>query len=460
MNAQRNLGIYDAGMSKSLERLSSGYRINKAADDAAGLSISQSFRADIASYKVAQRNVSEANSLIQVAEGSLDQVGNMLTRMKELATQAASANAGSNLDKIDAEYQKLKSEIDRVVNSSTYAGTGLLDGSFGTSKTGTQGDASQGHGFVSGNVDYYVTGNMDAQGTTVTALGSSTPEGNWTIAAGIDRSKITIGNGSVTETATIGNTITFAGLGITLSNVGPLTAAQMDAHSIYFARTGLTDLNVESATVGTYSFPHFGPASEITLGNGTITQTVSNFTAGQANQSINFDKLGISFTLGTDFDDFDLHGTEITVAAGAGNGSVFQVGNKSTDANQISFSIASANTDDIGKNAAGATAATLNATNLSSATNAQDAMTVINEAIDDVNGIRGSIGANQNRLSYAAANLSTTVENITAADSVIRDVDMASEMTSFTKNQILVQAGTSMLAQANMASQGVLSLFK
>jgi len=123
MNAQRNLGISDAGMSKSLERLSSGYRINKAADDAAGLSISQSFRADIASYKVAQRNVSEANSLIQVAEGSLDQVGNMLTRMKELATQAASANAGSNLDKINSEYQKLMDEIDRVVDSTEYAGS-------------------------------------------------------------------------------------------------------------------------------------------------------------------------------------------------------------------------------------------------------------------------------------------------------------------------------------------------
>ncbi|MBW2605745.1 MAG: flagellin, partial [Deltaproteobacteria bacterium] len=96
MNAHRNLGLADSAMGKSLERLSSGYRINRAADDAAGLAISQSFRADIASFKVASRNTSEASSLLQVAEGGLDQIGNMLTRMKELATQASSANSGTN----------------------------------------------------------------------------------------------------------------------------------------------------------------------------------------------------------------------------------------------------------------------------------------------------------------------------------------------------------------------------
>ena len=121
-------------MSKSLERLSSGYRINSAKDDAAGLSISQGFRADIASYKVASRNVTEGNALLQVAEGAMDQVGNMLTRLKELATQAASANAGTNLDKINAEGNQLLLEIDRIANSTAYAGTKLVDGSFGVSQ--------------------------------------------------------------------------------------------------------------------------------------------------------------------------------------------------------------------------------------------------------------------------------------------------------------------------------------
>ena len=114
MNAHNNLLVADNGLSKSLERLSSGYRINRAADDAAGMSISLAFRADIASYQVASRNASEASSLLQVAEGAMDQIGNMLTRLKELATQASSANAGANLDKINAEASKLILEIDRI----------------------------------------------------------------------------------------------------------------------------------------------------------------------------------------------------------------------------------------------------------------------------------------------------------------------------------------------------------
>lgn len=456
MNAQRNLGISDAGMSKSLERLSSGYRINKAADDAAGLSISQSFRADIASYKVAQRNVSEANSLIQVAEGSLDQVGNMLTRMKELATQAASANAGSNLDKIDAEYQKLMSEIDRVVDSTEYAGTSLLKGTFGASLTGTFGHATD--GVVSNNITYDETGGV---AITVSAWGTNATEGTWAVDR-VDGTHVSIGNCTVTETsAAISGTgaITFAGLGVTLTNASGLTANQMAAGALTINKTGLTNLNVSGASAGTYSITD-GADDTMTIGNGTITETVSGLNVGVA-QSVNFSKLGISFNLTSDYSaNNDLTASTIVVASG-GTGSVFQVGNKNTAENQISFGISSASTDDIGLKAdSGATAASLRATTLTSASNAQDSMTVINQAIDDINAIRGSIGANQNRLSYAAANLSTTVENITAADSVIRDVDMASEMTSFTKNQILVQAGTAMLAQANQSAQNVLSLFK
>jgi flagellin len=261
-NAHRNLTISDAGLSKSLERLSSGYRINKASDDAAGLSISQAFRADIASFKAASRNTAEANSMLQVGEGGLDQIGNMLVRLKELATQASSANSGANLDKINAEGNALIEEIDRIATSTEYAGTKLIDGSF---------------------------------------------------------------------------------------------AAQ-----------------------------------------------------------------------------------------------VFQVGASADADNQI--------TVDLGD----ATAATLGLTadQLLDATDALAFLGTVDSSIADLNLVRGDIGAIQNRLSYAAANLATTIENVTAAESVIRDVDMAAEMTTFTKNQILLQAGTAMLAQANMAPQQLLSLFR
>ena len=264
MNAHRQLQISDAGLSKSLERLSSGYRINRAADDAAGLAISQGMRADIASYQVASRNVSEANAMVQVAEGAYDQIGNMLVRLKELATQAASANASGNLTKINSEATALKDEINRISDSTQYAGSGLLDGSMGT-------------------------------------------------------------------------------------------------------------------------------------------QT-------------------------------------------------FQVGSTADSFSQIDVSFATVSTAASSLNIAGI--------DLSSATGAQSALTSVDNAIDTLNGLRGDLGAIQNRLGYASANLSTTIENVQAAESVIRDVDMASEMTTFTKNQILLQAGTAMLAQANMAPQTLLSLFK
>lgn len=261
LNAHKNLTISDSALSKSLERLSSGYRINRAADDAAGLAISQGMRADIASYNVASRNVSEANAMAQVAEGAYDQIGNMLVRLKELATQAASANASGDLDKIDAEAQALLDEIDRISDATEYAGAGLLDGSLGT------------------------------------------------------------------QTFQVGS------------------------------------------TADTFS--------QIEVSFGTVSAA-----------SMSIDTLS-----------------------------------------------------------------------LASATTAQTALTSVDSAIDTLNDSRGALGAIQNRLSYASANLSTTIENVQAAESVIRDVDMAAEMTTFTKNQILLQAGTAMLAQANMAPQVVLSLF-
>lgn len=261
LNAHKNLTISDSALSKSLERLSSGYRINRAADDAAGLAISQGMRADIASYNQASRNVSEANAMVQVAEGAYDQIGNMLVRLKELATQAASANAAGNLDKIDAEADALKAEIDRISDAAEYAGAPLLDGSLGTQ---------------------------------IFQVGSTAD--------------------------------------------------------------GFSQIGVSFATVST------------------------------ASMSI---------------DGLDL------LSAGA----------------------------------------------------AQTALTDVDAAIGTLNDSRGALGAIQNRLTYASANLSTTIENVQAAESVIRDVDMAAEMITFTKNQILLQAGTAMLAQANMAPQVVLSLF-
>ncbi|MCF7802883.1 MAG: flagellin [Candidatus Marinimicrobia bacterium] len=357
INAQRNLNKSQNMLATSLERLSSGLRINKASDDAAGLSISQNFRADIASFKMASKNASQATAMLQTAEGGMDQIHNMLTRLKELSTQAASDNVTGNRSDINAEAQQLITEIDRIANSTKYSGTALLDGygkstsAFDTAETNVQ----------SGTVDissYDVSG-ADAGDYTVTASGAE------------------------------------------------LTITQA----------------VES---------------------GTLSQTVTL----AADSTADFDAFDISLTLSSDASASgiagDLAGT-ITVNA---SGGTFQIGADNDGNNRVNFSIDSVQSSDLG----------VNSLNLTTLASAQDAMDLVDTAISTVNTARASIGANQNRLSYASANLATSIENATAAESVIRDTDIASEMTQFTKSQILQQAGTAMLAQANALPQAALSL--
>lgn len=365
MNAQRNLGISDMAMSKSLERLSSGYRINSAKDDAAGLSISQGFRASIASYNVASRNVTEGNALLQVAEGAMDQVGNMLTRLKELATQAASANAGSNLDKINAEGNQLILEIDRIANSTEYAGAKLLNGSFGVS--------------------------VDGASTLNPTLGLHSASG-------------------------------------------------MQASTTY---------TVEAVTGS--GGGKFNVTVSATIGGKSISQTIKDVeapTTTGSTKEVSFAALGLKITFNTNLNST----SDGTIVGTAGSPSEFQVGAKDTADDRIGVTLASINANKLDSN--------LVADQMNTAAKAQALLTSIDSAISKLSELRGGIGAAQNRFSYAAANLATTIENYTAAESVIRDVDMAAEMTSFTKNQILLQAGTAMLSQANQSPQMIMSLFK
>jgi flagellin len=358
LNAQRNLQVSSTGLSKSLQRLSSGYRINSAADDAAGLAVSQQVRADIASYKVASQNVSEANALLQVAEGAMDQIGNILTRLKELATQAASANAGANVDKLNAEGNALIAEMDRNAGSTKYANTKLLDGSFGVT-------ASSGGTFTAG-VGYSSVSGLQSGLTYTVAVAAN--GSNWDISV-----TATIGGGANTWTA----------------------------------------YNVAA--------PGAGETAEVSFGSLGLTLKVNE----------------------------DLDATGGTIVANAATASLFQVGTSSDTNDQIGILIGSATSTDL----------SIAVDQLLSASDSRAFLDTINTAITYLSGKRGDVGAAQNRLTYASANLSVTIENYVAAESTIRDVNMASEMTTFTKNQILVQAGTAMLAQANMAPQLVLSLF-
>ena len=467
MNAHRQLTKTDSAMNKSLERLSSGYRINRAADDAAGLAISQQFRANIAGFKVATRNTAEASSLLQVAEGSLDQMGNILTRLKELATQAASGNAGSNIDKINAEANQLILEFDRIATSTEYAGTSLLTGNLAAgSMTGAVADAShasevslkgeEGGWFGATSTGQLNTGTMSAiTGTLDSAIASLEDSNNtWTLTNDLTASGLSVTNGQMTYAATLNSatTLTITGMGedqgdLVITSSG-MTTANVDADTLIFDNLGVSTTSVDSgATAQAYTLSTSGSNLVLTGADGT-NQSVAAPTEGTGG-TVDFTDLGISFALGVEWDANDVDGLTITTSGSAGSSMTFQIGTENADNNKLAVSLADAQ------------AATLNLTAdmLSTQSSAQTALTTIDTVIGSVSEQRGDVGAYMNRLSYAAANLASTVENMQAAESVIRDVDMASEMTSFTKNQILMQAATSMLAQANMAPQQILSLF-
>ncbi len=364
-NAHRNLKMSDAGLSKSLEKLSSGFRINKASDDAAGLAVSMRFRSQIKSLQQASRNTSEANSLLQVAEGAADQITNILQRMKELATQSASSNTSTtDRGNISSEVNNLESEISRIANSTKYSGSSLIDGSFGSLGVSAQ-----------------------STNSLQTQFGIS----------GVDVSNASSG----TE------------YGITVSTVGNNT---------------------------------------MTITDGTTSQTVSVTTAstGLDTQTLDFSNLGIKVDVNATFSNDTLNTLDAaasTLATSATTTSSFQVGNENNSNNKISFSLSDLTTSGLSANV-----------DVSTLSGAQTALSTIDTAIDTLANARATIGRTQNQFGFASANLSSTIENLSAAESVIRDADMAFETVSFTKNQILLQAGTSMLAQANQSPQSVLSL--
>ena len=456
MNTQRWLSVADGGMKQSLERLSSGYRINKAADDAAGLAISQSFRAEIASFKVASRNTSEANAMLQVAEGGMDQISNMLTRLKELATQAASDNVTTTeRTKINSEAANLILEMDRISDSTKYGSATLLDGTFGGVSDGGHSDTVT-DGFIDSNDSYKVYQYVDGSSDTAAVTFSGSPgleAGTYTLNQTTNSSVITLNSGSLSVTGTLsGTTLAFDEIGMTLSYGGAVTTTQIGSDSFTVEANGsglsATSFSVGSdATAETYTVT--AGSGDVTLASASGSQSFTGLSDGA--QTLDFSTLGIKLGLDSNYDtsDASLNGMLYTVSSSGTK--TFQIGAENNTDNRLSVTISDTTTGSSGLNVASLT--------LDTQANARTAIDTLTTAISTLATNRGDIGAYMNRLSYAAANLSSTIENVQAAESVIRDVDMASEMTTFTKNQILMQAGTAMLAQANMAPQQVLSLF-
>lgn len=367
MTTFRNLSNTESAVGKSMQKLSSGFRINNASDDAAGLGIANKMRGDIRAMRQASRNAEQANSMLQVAEGATGSIQRMVERMKELATQSNSDSADTEArSRIDAEFQALLGEITRTVVTTKVQGRTLLDGGFGGAVTG----------------------------------------GTYTAATTVGIHNVTL-NGARAATYTIDN------------STGDLGAVTISA----------------------------------TIDGNVVSETV---TAVAGKQTLNFAKLGLKIDTSSNF-------TIDSGAGGSSNTRTIVVGATATADFMVSSSGSGAD-DKISLNAidltVGATGLNLNGLDLTSAANANTALGRLDTALGTINAKLGVIGAAQNRVGYALDNVKTAIQNLAASESVIRDVDMAEEMTTFSKNQILQQAGTAMLAQANQAGQGVLTLLR
>lgn len=364
LNAHRNLSITESRLARSIERLSSGFRINKASDDAAGLSIANELRADARALRQASRNASQASALLQIADGALNTISNILDRMKELAAQAASDNvSGAQRTTLHAEFSDLRDEITRIVDTTTYQGAKLIDGNFGAT--------------------------------------------------------IDLATSTLDDVATI------------------------------------TDISISGTAADTYNFV-VATDNVLTVDNGTATGDISTTVAIAASQTVNISLFGISFKTESGFDPAatgDLAASQ-TLVVDPGAGGNFLVGASGEGASAYDDDYVTTGTVDV-------TVATLGLTTSDIATSrdtAQDALADLDGAITAVADGIGDLGTAQSRIEFALANVNATIENVSAAESVIRDADLALEMVDFTKNQILQQAGVAMLAQANAAPQGVLAL--
>ena len=376
MNTRRMLNKNNRDLSVRLERLSSGLRINRAADDAAGLSVREGMRAEISGLKMNVLNAEQGSNLMQVAEGSLNEINAMLIRMRELAVQSASSTVNDvNRESIQAEYSQITQEIDRVSLTTTYNDTVLLTGY--------------------GN-------NIDTASTALTAS----------------------------------------------------------------ATNGVTNVKISGASTGTYTFEDASATdSEVTLGNGVVSQTINigqildgSAVATGTTVVANFDRMGIQVTLAGDgvtnaagsFVDGELAGDTIIVNSGTGGS--FQVGPYDGINNRLEITI-----EDM---RASGNLLNLNTTSVATLTSSRTSITQIDQAITKVSSQRGDLGAWMNRLSFTISFTENEIENIQSSEAAISDADIASEVSAFTRAQVLSQAATAMLAQANAIPQAALSLLQ
>jgi len=474
LNAQRNLGISKASLTTSMERLSSGLRINSAKDDSAGLSISERFTAQIRGNDQAGRNANDAISLAQTAEGDLEQIGNSLQRIRELAVQSSNAtNNFSDRQAINNEAGQLISEIDRIASGSSFNGTNLLDGSF-SAKSFQVGANNTGNDKIT--IGSIASAKSSALGLSTTSSYSTTITGS----AGVTATAFTAG-GLTINGYNVGASVSDGVSSTNSTSSGIAKAAAINAVS---SQTNVTASVSATAVTGAAALTTAGTYSSITVNGvsiGGVTLAAGDTTASsgeKAAAAINAktSQTGVTAAFSTSNGALTLtaaDGRNISLAEGtAGDLAKFGLTAGTTTSTVTLSSTGSSGitlggsvTDlgtgfSVGNTAATASTGSVATLNLLSAASSQAALDSLDGAISSINSSRASLGAFQNRFEAAVSNLQTKNENLTASRGRITDADFAKEMANLSRSQVLQQAGTAMLAQANQSAQGVLSLLR
>ena len=484
MNAWRNLSTNGSNMAKSLERLSSGYRINKAADDAAGLAVSEKMRAQVRGINMATRNTQDAVSMVQTAEGGASKIQDMLQRMRELAVQSGSDTLGAeDRAKLTEEFTALRDEIDRTAGTVTFNGRKLINGNSGDQASVTAGDEI---------TNVKTTGSIKAAGNfTVSTTQVATEE---TYHSGTFNTKTAATAVTWNQTDSMdtlfGGTAFGAGDTVTFNQDGKSITIDMNAAKSLKAGEFINHVNAKAQEAGmAFRLKYAGDGAaaagtgiqmesniEGTYGDVTVNETIADadinfgFTAATNSQDALFTITDKTTNLAVATTDYDVKGNTLTGKAGSDlQGVSFDAAKAAgTDAtlelqkNFVTFQVGANSGETIDASLGNLTVKNLGIESISIGDKGSSgtAMTKLDDALSTVSSERAKMGAMQNRLENAISTLQTQNENLTAAESRIRDLDMAAEMAQFTKHQVLQQASTSMLAQANQLSQGVLSLLQ
>jgi flagellin len=492
LNAQRNLNSSQSSLATALQRLSSGLRINSARDDAAGLAISQRLTSQINGLNQAVRNANDGISLSQTAEGALQESGNILQRIRQLAVQSANdSNSAADRKALQAEVSQLTSELNRIANTTTFNGKKILDGSFSAQKFQVGADADQtinvtiadGRATAIGNFAYNSTNSNAGFGLEVARAAGASLAANLFVAQAVSI------NGSLGQTTVAAGTLVAGSTARTIAaEVNNVTG------STGVTATARTTATLGSASaVGSYSFNLYGQNTTAVQISATITST-SDLTslrdainAQTGLTGITAEGTGAALTL-VQAEGYNIAlenvletgGSAATLSLTGGEGAAVVLGaavgtDSSTVGGQVTFN--SENAFTLSSSITGAAgglfgsaaaanagvAGTLSAVGsvtIATQAGANSAISVLDAAIQKINSIRADLGAVQNRFSSTISNLSTTSENLEAARSRVRDADFAAETAALTRGQILQQAGTAILAQANALPNGVLALLR